>query len=690
MRMCFFLIGALSILAVCVTAAWPSPTDVSPRLVVDLNTGWKLFAGEEPHAAEVDFDDTSWDQINLPHTWNANDGQDGGNDYRRGVGWYRRTITLNPGLVGRRLYLQFDGASLKANVYVNGEYLGTHVGGFARFRFDATDALKPGIENVIAVRVDNGKLSIPPASEFGTFFGGLYRNVSLVATDRVQIATMDYASPGVYLLQRQVSAERADVLCQVKIDNHETEEQQREIRVTVFDADGREVELRSMVVLLPAGAKQTIEQSLVVQNPHLWNGVADPYLYRVRVELRLRGQPRDAVEQRLGLRGFRIDPNAGFFLNGRHLDLHGVCRHQDRMDKGWAISADDEAEDLRLIRELGANAIRAVHYQQSDSWYERCDRAGLAVWAEIPFFGEALETPEFIENAKQQMRELIRQNFNHPAIFVWGVGNETRNDAAADKLITQLALLVREEDPTRMSTYASNHEYTDPRNWHTDIIGFNRYDGWYYGETRDLGRFLDRVHTEHAEACVGISEYGVGAGIHRHEEIPKASKYHSEEYQSQFHEETWAILNARPFIWGKFVWVMFDVAADFLNQGDTPGRNDKGLVTYDRKTRKDAFYFYKANWSNGPVLYITSRRFIDRSESVIAVKVYSNAESVELLVNGISQGKQRVENHILRWPKVTLREGQNNIEARGVRAGQKLRDHCKWKYTPRARHDIAG
>jgi beta-galactosidase len=654
----------------------------APRQRVDLNAGWSFLPGDEPLAIQRGFDDSHWQKVDLPHTWNAQDGQDGGANYRRGAGWYRRTLTLDRPLKARRLYLQFDGASLAADVYVNGRHLGTHVGGFARFRFDATEALEPGANNLIAVRVDNDKPGIAPTAADFTFFGGLYRGVSLLVTDRIHIAAMDHASPGVYLVQRQVTAQRAEVLSRVQIESHETRKESIEVRTLVFDAAGHELQTQTRVVALAAGGTQTIEQPLTIEHPHLWNGVADPYLYRVRVELRAAGRVRDVVEQPLGLRYFRVDSNEGLFLNGKHLSLRGVNRHQDRIDKGWAIGAAEEAEDFALLQELGANAIRVSHYQQSDSWYERADRGGLVVWAEIPFVGEALSTPEFIDNAQQQLRELIRQNFNHPAIFFWGVGNETRNDAVADSAVSQLASLVRAEDPTRLSTYASDHPPEDPRNWHTTVTGWNKYFGWYYGDTPDLGPFLDSLHAAHPEARIGLSEYGAGASIHQHSESPSRQAitpaFHPEEYQNQFHEAYWRMLKVRPFVWGSFVWNLFDFASDGRNEGDTPGRNDKGLVTYDRKTRKDAYYFYKANWSADPVLYITSRRFSARREPVTEVKIYSNAPAVELFVNGASQGTQHGVERVFHWQGVKLAAGQNAIEARATIGTHAFRDACIW------------
>lgn len=682
-----FFIAAIAVCAAGGRAAVDAINRETPRTEISLNAGWRFFAGDEPRAAEPDFDDAGWQAVDLPHTWNARDGEDGGNDYRRGAGWYRRHVRIDPPLAGRRLYLQFDGASLMADVWVNGRHLGRHVGGFARFRFDATEALKAGADNVVAVRVDNGRLGIPPISADFTFFGGLYRGVSLLATDPVQISAMDYGSPGVYIVQKKVTPGTAELEVRTKLENHSAKACDVELRTSILDAGGAVVCTASKTVTLGSHGAVDAAEPLTLAHPHLWNGLADPYLYTARVELYASGRLRDAIEQPLGVRFFHIDPDHGFFLNGHYLDLHGVNRHQDRIDKGWAISEADEAEDFAIIRELGCTAVRVSHYQQSDTWYQRCDKAGVVVWAEIPFVNEALGTPEFLENAEQQLRELIRQNYNHPSIFFWSVGNETKG-AAADHVIAQLAAVAHEEDPTRLSTLASNHPADDPQNWHTDVVGFNRYNGWYNDNRpiSDLAPEIDRIHADHPRACFGFSEYGAGASIYQHEENPPRpapkGPFHPEEYQAELHEAYWAALKTRPFVWGKFIWCMFDFASDGRNEGDHSGRNDKGLVTYDRKTRKDAFYFYKANWSDEPVLYITSRRFTPRTEAGTEIKIYANAPEVEVSLNGVSLGRKASSDHIFRWPAVKLAPGGNRVVATAVFGAGTLTDSCTWAYDP--------
>jgi beta-galactosidase len=669
------------------------------RQVLDLDPGWRFLAGDEPRAAEPAFDDRPWQAVNLPHTWNAFDGQDGGNDYRRGPGWYRRHLALDGSLAGRRLYLQFDGASLMADVYVNGVHLGNHKGGFARFRFDATGALRAGSDNVIAVRVDNGRLGFPPTSADFTFFGGLYRGVSLLATDPVQISAMDLGSPGVFVEQQGVTADKATFVVRAELENHSPAPREVDVQLTVLDAGGvgarsGEAASASFRTHLEPNGTADVVKPLSIGHPHLWNGRSDPYLYTVRVELRpvapdgARGGLTDAVEQPLGLRSYTVDPDKGFILNGSYLNLYGFNRHQDWPDRGWAISDAEEAEDFEIMRDSGATAVRVSHYQQSDSWYARCDRSGIVAWAEIPFVNEALATPEFLENAKQQLRELIRQNFNHPAICFWGVGNET-SGPASDGVIAALAPVVRAEDPTRLSTYASHHDAADPRNWHTDVVAFNRYYGWYRGQIPDFAAWLDKTRADYPSARFGISEYGVGASIAQHAEKPAKPEprgpFHPEEYQNEFHEAYWAALKARPYVWAKFIWCLHDFASDGRNEGDHPGRNDKGLVTYDRKVKKDAFFFYKANWSGDPVLHIASARFAERTDPLTDVRVYSNAREVSLEVNGAVLGAQEDPGvtRVFIWRSVRLSPGANRVSASAHFGAAAAADSCVWTLEPR-------
>jgi beta-galactosidase len=669
-------------------AANPVPAG-DGRQLVSLAPGWRFLAGDDARARESAFDDGSWQSVDLPHTWNGLDGQDGGDNYRRGAGWYRRHVAVDAALGGRRLYLVFDGASLVADVYVNGELLGTHRGGFARFALDATSALKAGADNVVAVRVDNSNVGIPPTSSDFTVYGGLYRGVWLLATDPVQISATDLGSPGVFVEQHDVSAASAAIVVRAELENHGAMPRLVDVQVSVLDAARNAVADATFRTQLVPGAPSEVLKPLKVSAPRLWAARADPYLYTVRVALRpvaangAGGALSDAVEQPLGIRTFSVDPDKGFLLNGKHLDLHGFNRHQDRPDKGWAISDADEAEDFAILMDSGATAVRTSHYQQSETWYQRCDRAGIVVWTEIPNWQTGRDTPEYMESDKEQLRELIRQEFNHPSVCFWGVGNET-GGPAADALAAAGAAVARAEDPDRPSTYASNHAASDTKNWHTDVLAFNRYYGWYGGGIDDFEPWLEKTRADYPKARFGMSEFGAGASIYQHAENPPRPEargpWHPEEYQNLVHEAYWAALRDKPYVWCKFIWCLFDFASDGRNEGDHPGRNDKGLVTYDRKVKKDAFFFYKANWSTDPVVHVASCRFTERTQAATEVKVYSNAPSVELKVNGVSLGERTDPGatRIFRWPGVTLSPGVNRVEAKAHFGASEAGDSCVW------------
>ena len=692
-RIGFAIVGLLTLFA-----EMRSAESKAERQELPLLTEWRFHRGAVERAEAVSFDEATWATIAIPHTWNAHDGQDGGG-YYRGDGWYRRHFQVPAGWAGKQVYLQFDGANRMAEVFLNGRRLGLHRGGFAGFRFDATPALDFAGDNVLAVRVNNGEHdNIAPLLGDFTMFGGLYRGVSLLATDRVQIETLDRASSGVFVRPRKVTPEVAALDVTVELANHELAAREAEVRLTVFDADGVEVRTAQAVCQLAAQAGGKASPRMEITRPRLWDGLRSPHLYRLRAEVWVGGVVRDVVEQTFGVRFFAVDPERGFFLNGRSVDLRGANRHQDRSGMGWAIGAAEDREDMALMVEMGCNMDRTSHYQQSPLWYDLADQKGMVLWTEIPLVYDVIATPEFFENSKEQLRELVRQNFNHPSIFFWGIGNETfvRDTRVTpadtnDRLLSELAAVVREEDSTRLSTYASNGDVTERRASHSDAIGFNHYFGWYHDSPVDFAAWLDRQHALRPDLKIAVSEYGAGANPAQHEEPARqpvtTSQWHPEEWQAHFHEVYWQALDRRPWVWSKLVWCMFDVASDGRHEGGTPGINDKGLVTLDRKTKKDAFYWYKANWSDLPVLHITSRRFIERKQPVTPVKIYSNAETVELRINGASLGTKTSSNHIFLWPEVSLARGANVIEARATRGGQELVDRCGWNFEPSEHRD---
>lgn len=673
------LILCLLISSHCQAAIYTPPA--SNRALVSLANGWKFNRADVANAQLPAFNDQAWSDVNLPHTWNAQDGQDGGGNYYRGAGWYRKHYTVPSTYAGRSLYLQFDGASLTADVYVNGSYAGSHQGGFSSFQLDITPYATAGADNVIAVRVSNAyNASIPPLSGDFTLFGGLHRGAYLLATDKLQIRDLPYAGPGVYLSASNVSATSASLQVRSKLWNATTGTKAVTVKSMVADAAMNIVAQGSGSVALAASAGQDLVQNLVLAQPRLWQGRQDPYLYRVYVEVWDGSRLADLVSQPLGIRSFLLDSDSGFQLNGAYLDLHGVGRHNDRLNKGWAISHADQDEDMNLIKEIGATAARLAHYPHEQYFYDLCDRNGLVVWAEIPLINKITDSTAFTNSARQQLMEMIRQHYNHPSIMFWGLSNEILNWTGPDPrpLLSQLAQLARSEDGTRLVTIAENSSLGNNIASYPDAVGYNLYFGWYSGTLSDIGYWADNAHRLFPLRAYALSELGAGASINQHEDNPAmpaaGGQWHPEEYQNLFHEAYWKALKTRNFIWGKFVWNMFDFAVDSRNEGDTPGRNDKGLVTYDRLVKKDAFHWYKANWSNDPVVYITSRRYSPRTSQIGPVKVYSNADSVELLVNQVSRGSKTSADHIFLWPAVNYQSGGNVLEARGMKNGKVYTD----------------
>ncbi len=651
-----------------------------------IGTGWRHLRSNATGANATTFDDSTWTAVTLPHSWNAKDGQDGGSNYYRGIGWYRCHYTLPATASGKRVFLQFDGANIVATVYVNGTMVGAHRGGFARFRFDVTANVTPGADNVIAVQVSNaGVNDVPPLDADFTFFGGLYRDVHVLVTDAVHADALDFGSSGLYVTPTNVTASSASLATSVRVRNDQAAAQPVTVDTVVVRADGTVAARLSATGSVAAGASQALSATMAFANPHLWS-LVDPYLYTVYAEIRAGAIVTDVVSAPLGFRFFAVDAAQGFSLNGQYVDLHGVNRHQDRLNMGWAITDAQHDEDMALIRELGATVIRLSHYEHAEHFVDLADRAGVVLWAEIPLVNSITNSTAFTSNARQQLTELIRQQYNHPSIVFWGIGNELRaDDTATNTLLTMLNDVVHQEDPTRLSTYAQCcTSDTGGLPAHTDVVGYNTYYGWYdaFGTAEQFGGWADKLHAAKPTWKIGVSEYGAGAGITQHADTPtRPDPYgspHPEEWQNLVHESHWKQMKTRRYLWSKIIWNMFDFAVDSRNEGDTPGRNDKGIVTYDRQTKKDAFFWYKANWTTAPFVYITSRRFTSRTTATVPVKVYSNMDSVTLQVNGATIGSSAGADHIFTWTSVALRSGANSIVVTGTSGATTATDTVTW------------
>lgn len=630
-------------------------------------------------------------RVDLPHTWNAQDALSGKIDYKRGIGNYEKNLFIRPEWKGKRLFIRFEGVNNIADVFINRRHIGEHRGGYGAFIFEITGKVEYGKENSILVRVNNGEqLDIMPLVGDFNFYGGIYRDVHLLITDETCISPLDYASPGVRLIQDSVSHRYAKVRATVDLSNGSSGNQKVELNVRLLDGQ-RVVKEGTKNVNLSGNEVMQQELTFEIDQPHLWNGRQDPFLYQAEVTLFRNGQMVDRVTQPLGLRFYRIDPDKGFFLNGKHLPLQGVCRHQDRSEVGNALRPQHHEEDVALMLEMGVNAVRLAHYPQATYFYDLMDKNGIIVWAEIPFVGPGgyndkgfVDLPAFRANGKEQLKELIRQHYNHPSICVWGLFNElTELGDNPVEYIKKLNVLAHQEDTTRPTTSASNQ--MGDLNFITDAIAWNRYDGWYGGTPADLGKWLDRMHKDHPEICIAISEYGAGASIyHQQDSLVKTvptSWWHPENWQTYYHIENWKTISSRPYVWGSFVWNMFDFGAAHRTEGDRPGINDKGLVTFDRKVRKDAFYFYKANWNREePMLYLTGKRNTVRTQRLQTITAFTNLSGAELFVNGKSYGKAIPDSYaILEWKNVELEPGENEIKVVSTNKKLPLSDsfHCR-------------
>ena len=574
------------------------------REIININKGWEFVKKDETQ------------QVDLPHTWNGVDGQDGGNDYYRGTCTYKKNILKEEMPEGDEVYLQFDGVNSSAKVYFNEKLVCTHYGGYSAFRVKLDDIKD---NNSIKVEADNSPNDFvyPQQADF-TFYGGIYRDVTLIGVNKNHFDLDYFGAPGIQVTP-VVNGNTANVNVKTYVKG------EGEVRVTVN-----------------CEVKTGKDADFVVDNPHLWNGTVDPYLYVAKAELVVDGETVDEVSAHFGIRSFKVDAQKGFILNGKPYALRGVSRHQDRPNIGNALLPEHHKEDIELICEMGANTIRLAHYQHAQYFYDLCDEKGLVIWAEIPYISSHLENG--VENTKTQMTELIAQNYNHPCIVTWGLSNEITMSGASDAVVSNHRMLndlAHSMDKTRPTTVAvvtmcsMDNEYVHI----SDIVSYNHYFGWYGGNVDMYGPWFDKFHQKYPNKAIGISEYGCEALNWHATDIVQGD--YTEEYQAYYHEELIKQIAARPYLWATHVWNMFDFAADARAEGGENGMNHKGLVTFDRKYKKDSFYAYQAWLSDKPMLHICSKRYVDRVEDTVKIKVYSNQEEVELFANGESVAKKK-------------------------------------------------
>ena len=720
--------------------AAPPVTIHGVRSVTPLLKNWKFTQDDLLSDAQALSDTgTNWSSVTLPHTWNATDAATTAQSYpstppyKRGLGWY--LLEINGRAAGSTQWLQFDAASIVADVWLNGEKLGQHRGAFTAFRFDVTGKLKSG-KNVLLVKTDNraaesdaSPTAVPPLAGDFNVSGGLYRGVSLIATPAApHFALDDFGSSGVFAKTRSISSGTAVVNVLSKIKNDTGADAAFTVRASLLESDGKTLKANaSKTVTLRKGAANQVSIDLGVSQAHLWQGLSDPYLYKLVVELQdARRATIDKVVCDFGIREMRFDVEKGFFLNGKSVPLHGVCLHQDRLGKAWAISEADIDESFAFIKEIGANTVRLAHYPHSDYTLRQADKLGAVVWAELPLVNATsvrarpegsraaenlkLVDPEatgFAANARQQLTELIRQQYNHPSIGIWSIGNEvtggTDENNNVQSLFRSLNQLAKTEDPTRITTLANQVMRSGDlllpdaltQTGYTDSYSVNGYFQWYYGTSEtQLGDNLDDLHAKNPTQPIGVSEYGAGSAITHHTDNVYGGRvcsrdgsgmvricYQSEGYADYVHEKDYAQLVARRYLMGTWIWNMFDFGSGRRHEGDIGQTNTKGLVTFGRDTKKDVFHFYKANWTTSPVTYIAARRYVQRAYPITDIKVYSNASSVALKINGQAVGTKSAADcplHVCEFKNIRLQAGNNSVSAVGSHAGTTITDLITW------------
>ena len=620
------------------------------RNIININENWKFI--QEDVGLPTSYP-TDWQAVDVPHSWNAVDGNDGNGSYDRGNYWYAKTFeTPKQPLAGGRVFVEFMGVNSEATVYVNGTKVTYHEGGYSTFRADITEYCKEDEENLLVVEVTNkaNDYVYPQHADF-TFYGGIYRDVNIISVPNAHFDLEYYGGPGIMVTPKPTECGGATFEIESWVKNAD---ENFTVQYSIFDEEGEEVGY----AVRPADATKT---TIFVPDANLWD-FDEPYLYTVVAELQRRNETYDDLEVTVGVREFKCDPQEGFSINGVPTPLRGVSRHQDVMYLGNALTREEHFDDAYLIKELGANTIRLAHYQHSQDFYDACDELGFAIWAEIPFISVMSKNPAAHQNCIEQMKELIIQNYNHPSIMFWGVSNEILIGGISEQLVEnhkELNALAKELDPTRLTTIAhvSFTPVDGPMHYITDTESYNHYFGWYGGKMEDNGPWLDNFHEKHPNICLGVSEYGCEGIITYHGPEPKCKDY-SEDYQAMYHEHMAKVLDERPWIWSSHVWNMFDFGCAARDEGGVAGRNNKGLITMDRKTKKDSYYIYKAYWNPEPMVHLCGKRYAQRAGEEREIKIYTNQDSVTLYMNGEEVGTQAPVDHIAIFT-VNMKDGEN-------------------------------
>ncbi len=700
--------------------------DEANRQQFTINDGWFYYQGELANGYSSALATSDFISVSLPHTFNKYDGQDGGGEtfigtFYTGENWYRKTLVVDDRYTGKQVSLYFEGVSRKCEVYVNGTLAGSHAGSFTAFSIDITSLIKSG-NNLIAVMVDNTNdgTTSPITGDF-TVFGGIYRDVSVILTEPVYIGHNNNSDYGMKLTPSEISASSANLMVTADVVNATSSPKNVTAKLTLRNpskgdinwideipdeylrfnkADmtpGGVVATKTLNFLVAANASYDLAHTFAISNPHLWNGLADPYRYIVDIELTVNGSIVDTVSDFVGIREFTVDRETGGYLNGNSYNLRGVSRHQDREDMGWALTEQEHNEDIAMIYMIGANAVRLAHYPQSDYIYELCDMYGLCVWAELSFVNKmggsgTYTAPDdtmaaFIQNVQQELKDMIRQQYNHASIVVWSIENECSDTSSSmTQFMASLNQIVHQLDSTRLSTLATQNGASG--NWTVDVIAWNLYPGWYSLTSEDIDSLTDRYYAgDPQRRPIGISEYGFGSNAKHHGEdetvvCSQSSTLQTQEYQCFGHENVYEDIERLDYLWCTFVWAMFDFSSDWRSEGGTAGTNTKGLVTRDHKTLKDAYYFYQATWSKVPMVHLNAKDYTQRELTAVDIKSYSNCDSVTLYVNdqAVSTLKQTdLEQYgVFKWEDVVLASGANTVRVVGQKDGKEYTDETVW------------
>ena len=642
---------------------------------------WVFKKGTYYNAQAKSFNDKDWEKVKIPHTYSMDAINEVG--YYRGESWYRTSISLPNSFQNERIFIRFEGVGQEAEVYLNEKKVRKHTGGYSAFCFEITDLVNTNEENTIAVKVSNEPnfKRIPVNDKLFNHYGGIYRPVQIFSTPKLNVSPTYYASSGVFVEVKELTKNKASLEVRTHVSNVSFIKN-AELNLVIKDANGKEVATQKEV-LQEIGNEKIVKSNILILNPILWNGRKNPHLYTVEATLSS-STTKDKVVQDFGLRTYKIDADEGFILNNQSYALYGVNMHEDWKSVGPALTDKQHIEDMEYVDELGATSLRLAHYQHSEMVYELANQKGILVWTEIPFVNDYSGREG--DNAKQQLKELILQNYNHPSVFVWGIWNEVRahkspNEACVG-ITEELVQLAHKLDSSRLTISASDKGMTSNMGNITDLQAWNKYFGWYYGTYEDMGKWLDTSHQDFPTRPLSISEYGIGGNINQ-QKLSKLEKpagdFFPEMEQTKYHEIVWEHFKNRPYVWSTYVWCMYDFSVNTWNRGGTPFLNHKGLMTYDRKIKKDAFYFYKANWSKKPVLYIAERRNTERFSEITEVKLYTNSEkTIHLVVNSekIAQQKNTSDINIVLFENVKLRKGKNIIQI--MTMDKKLKDEVIW------------